>query len=69
MTADKESSKETAVPIYDSIHKTKIIGDDTAQINVHLLGVLIDKAGTILGCIRRIFRFGKIGRASCRERV
>ena len=23
MTADKESSKETAVPIYDSIHKNK----------------------------------------------
>ena len=44
----------------NKITKTKIIGNDTAQINVHLLGVLVDKAGTILGCIRRIFRFGRL---------
>lgn len=31
MMADKESSKETAVPIYDSIHKTSSIMEEIRQ--------------------------------------
>ena len=44
----------------NKISETKIIRNNTAQIHIHFLGILINKTGTIFGSIRRIFRFGRL---------
>ena len=40
------------------VTEPEVIGNDAPQVNVHLFRILIDKAGTVFGGIRRVFRFG-----------
>ena len=51
MMADKESSKETAVPIYDSIHKNKVLVMEAIRQNGKI--ILYSDDGT---SIRMIFK-------------
>ena len=42
------------------VTKTEIIGNNPAKIDIHLLGILIDKRGPVFCRIGRILRLGRL---------
>lgn len=44
----------------NKITETEVIGNNTAQVYIHLLGILVNKAGSVLCRIGSILRLGRL---------